>query len=280
MTIFDVIKKDYLSLSGVVKSRAKKAFLTSSLKNISKDYQIDPSPINQRKLKKELENSFSLATEEIKKGVEDSARLGLFHTAWLSEKPFDKKIDIVNRDFKIPNRDFSRLFNERRKKARIKSEAISSSTLLDNGFSLNQIAGRGKHLNYDLDRIWRTESHQAYNKTVREELLKEGGLLQAIEILDERTRDQSLFVNQTISNERGEFLYPDGGRYILGNSGNPAWDINERGVALPYLGSDMRKKEVNEELGTTQDLANALKEEPKVKREIKAILDIIVNDNP
>ncbi len=52
--------------------------------------------------------------------------------------------------------------------------------------------------------------------------------LKYLATLDTRTRRQSGGMDGQISNENGEFLYPDGQYYQQHNSANPDWDINDR----------------------------------------------------
>ena len=91
------------------------------------------------------------------------------------------------------------------------------------------------------ERIARTETHR--NMTTGEYLAYEDTKVQLgdrvqrmiIAVLDARTREQSLQVNQRIANEEG-FLYPDGNRYpIPGNTGRPDWDINDRETVIQMI---------------------------------------------
>lgn len=58
---------------------------------------------------------------------------------------------------------------------------------------------------------------------------------QLVATLDTRTRQQSGTMDGQIATEAG-FLYPDGRRYQMpGNTGNPAWDINDRETVAERL---------------------------------------------
>lgn len=89
----------------------------------------------------------------------------------------------------------------------------------------------------DAVRIVRTESMRNmnagafanYNTTINQGIEMERKI---IAVLDDRTRPQSARVDDEIATEDG-FLYPDGNRYLFpGNTGNPAWDINDRETVI------------------------------------------------
>lgn len=59
---------------------------------------------------------------------------------------------------------------------------------------------------------------------------------QIISVLDDRTREQSAIVDTQISDENNQFIYPGGVPVDFpGNSGNPAWDIQDRESAIPII---------------------------------------------
>lgn len=86
-------------------------------------------------------------------------------------------------------------------------------------------------------RIVRTESHRLSSDA------KELGFLKAesaadylgiktsrklLSVLDKRTREQSEDMDGQIADDNGLFEYPDGTKATPGNTGNPAYDINDR----------------------------------------------------
>jgi hypothetical protein len=110
------------------------------------------------------------------------------------------------------------------------------------------------------ERIVRTETHR--NMLTGEYLSYDDAKVQLgdriqrmiISVLDDRTRKQSLQVNQRVANEEG-FLYPDGNRYpIPGNTGNPAWDINDREAVIDIIDDEPPEamRGVNPVTGKTQ----------------------------
>ncbi len=90
-------------------------------------------------------------------------------------------------------------------------------------------------------RIARTEIHRVMEQAEQDQFeyarneLKIDLRKMLVETLDDRTRPQSAQMDGQISNENGEFLYPDGRWYVLGNSGNPHWDINDRGRSVELI---------------------------------------------
>jgi len=115
---------------------------------------------------------------------------------------------------------------------------------------VGQLVGIDAGKLYQLQRVARTEMMRIFNQAAVDEMLKsnEMGLktrLQLLSTIDDRTRPQSAQMDGQISNEKGEFKYPDGSYYKIGQTGNPAWDINDRETTVPYLGEIMgetRKK--------------------------------------
>ena len=97
--------------------------------------------------------------------------------------------------------------------------------------------GKFAHTNgviYQNYRIARTEIHrmasiQQYD--VFEDLDREDKRLKLISILDKRTRQQSAQMNNQISNENGEFKYPNGRYYRLGLQ-PLQWSINDRETSV------------------------------------------------
>lgn len=90
-------------------------------------------------------------------------------------------------------------------------------------------------------KIARTEIHRIMEQAEQDQFeyarneLKMDLRKMLVETLDNRTRPQSAQMDGQISNEQGEFLFPDGRWYILGNSGNPKWDINDRGRSVELV---------------------------------------------
>lgn len=85
----------------------------------------------------------------------------------------------------------------------------------------------------DALRITRTETHRVTELGHHATFLEAKKLgvrlkKQLLAVLDNRTRPQSAQMDGQISNEDGLFRYPDGNYYLPGNTGNPAWDINDR----------------------------------------------------
>lgn len=99
-----------------------------------------------------------------------------------------------------------------------------------------------KGATYDALRIARTELTRMYELGRNQEFLtavdqfkeQTGGKLrmQLSATLDDRTRPQSASMDGAISNEKGQFQYPDGNYYIPHNTGHPQWDINDREVSI------------------------------------------------
>lgn len=84
------------------------------------------------------------------------------------------------------------------------------------------------------ERIIRTESHRTRalgHYAASENAKAQGSRLrrQIVSVLDDRTRAQSAQVDGLMENEDGQFEYPGGVMVTVpGNSGVPAWDINDR----------------------------------------------------
>lgn len=98
-----------------------------------------------------------------------------------------------------------------------------------------------KGATYDSIRIVRTEllrlfalAHDQEFQQSHKAGLKEGFdvRLQLVSTLDDRTRPQSAQMDGAMSREDGKFKYPDGGYYTTHNTGNPAWDINDREATI------------------------------------------------
>lgn len=90
-------------------------------------------------------------------------------------------------------------------------------------------------------RIARTEMHriselaeQDQFKYARDEL-KIDLRKMLVETLDDRTRPQSAQMDGDISNEQGEFLYPDGRWYLPGSTNHPEWDVNDRARSVEVI---------------------------------------------
>jgi hypothetical protein len=91
---------------------------------------------------------------------------------------------------------------------------------------------------YQSSRIARTEMHSVRSASQTDAMLRaqDQGYemrLQKVSVLDDRTRPQSVSMDGQISNEKGQFRYPDGVYYYMGQQ--PAqWRINDRGSASMY----------------------------------------------
>lgn len=109
---------------------------------------------------------------------------------------------------------------------------------LSSGRSLQQTA---RELKKQIDstynrmiRIVRTESHrvrQLAEYNVYQDATQKGIQVERvlISVIDGRERDQSAEMNGQVANENDMFVYPDGSTAITpGNTGNPAYDINDR----------------------------------------------------
>lgn len=53
-----------------------------------------------------------------------------------------------------------------------------------------------------------------------------------VSVLDGRTRPQSRIMDGKVADENGLFTYPDGRKALPGQTGNPAWDINDRETVI------------------------------------------------
>jgi hypothetical protein len=89
---------------------------------------------------------------------------------------------------------------------------------------------------YKTKRLIRTENGRIRNDANRDQWLNQQDIvpskLQDVETLDSRVRQQSVSMDGDFSNAEGKFLYPDGKWHFLGRSGNPKWDVNERGTTI------------------------------------------------
>lgn len=121
-------------------------------------------------------------------------------------------------------------------------QAINSG--LTQGLGIKEMARQlVKSLNISLNdalRIIRTESHRLIELGHNFEFLEASrkGVekkMQLISTLDDRTRPQSAQMDGNFSNKEGKFKYPNGQYYIPGNTGNPAWDINDRERSIQII---------------------------------------------
>lgn len=101
-----------------------------------------------------------------------------------------------------------------------------------------ELVKRGGEI-YQSSRIARTEMHAVSSAAKIDQMKRaqERGYdemrLQKVSVLDTRTRPQSAQMDGQISNELGQFLYPDGNYYYMGQQ--PArWAINDRGSAAMF----------------------------------------------
>lgn len=84
------------------------------------------------------------------------------------------------------------------------------------------------------ERIIRTETHRTRSLghyAASQDAKSRGARIrrQIVSVLDDRTRAQSASVDGQFEDESGQFTYPGGVKVTVpGNSGNPAWDINDR----------------------------------------------------
>lgn len=97
--------------------------------------------------------------------------------------------------------------------------------------------GKFAHSNghiYETYRIARTETMRMSNiqqQNTFDEIDDDRKRMKLISVMDKRTRKQSEQMNGQVSNEKGEFLYPDGKYYRLGFA--PAkWSINDRETSV------------------------------------------------
>lgn len=90
-------------------------------------------------------------------------------------------------------------------------------------------------------RIARTEIHRIMEQAAQDQFkyardtLKIDLRKMLVSTLDTRTRPQSAQMDGDISNENGEFLYPDGRWHIPGNTGNAKWDVNDRERSIEII---------------------------------------------
>jgi hypothetical protein len=276
MTAYQQIQKDFLRLSSFTRSKSQAILKDPALILLTREYQSSPSPATQKKLLDELKGAYSENAEHLRKMVQRSGSLGRFHSVWLAkELPLSTAQQVLNADMQPRSKKFSRLFNEPRMQASINKQSRMTLALLDSGQSMESIAKGARGMNNDSERIWRTESHQMYNNSVKVSMKDTGLRLQAIEVLDDRTREQSFYVNETISDQEGRFLYPDGGMYVLGQSGQAQWDINDRGIAVPYAGADIRTLEVGEDIPPPPSLAVELAKNIAISVAVKELFKIV-----
>jgi len=84
------------------------------------------------------------------------------------------------------------------------------------------------------ERIIRTETHRTRSLghyAASQNAKSQGARIrrQIVSVLDDRTRAQSASVDGQYEDDNGQFTYPGGVKVTVpGNSGNPAWDINDR----------------------------------------------------
>jgi hypothetical protein len=91
--------------------------------------------------------------------------------------------------------------------------------------------------------VLRTESNRMkglaetdnYINTNRQGIKKD---LILVEVMDNRTRPQSAQMDGQKADENGYFTFPDGRKAPRGNSGNPAWDINDRSTTITMMPED------------------------------------------
>ena len=86
---------------------------------------------------------------------------------------------------------------------------------------------------HEAQRVVRTESHRLTEIAHNQEFLdaQNQGIdtkMKYLATLDNRTRSQSAKMDNQISDNEGKFIFPNGTRAIIGNSGIPAYDINDR----------------------------------------------------
>lgn len=90
-------------------------------------------------------------------------------------------------------------------------------------------------------RIARTEVHKVMEQASQDQFeyskneLKIDLRKKLVATLDDRTRPQSAQMDGAISNEQGEFLYPDGQWHIPGNTDVAEWDINDRERSVEFI---------------------------------------------
>lgn len=112
----------------------------------------------------------------------------------------------------------------------------SAGVLTEKGLNLikqGKFAHKNGHI-YETYRIARTEAmrmRHIQQYEIFDSLDREDKRLKLISVIDSRTRQQSIEMNNQISNKNGEFKYPDGQYYRLGTQ--PAkWLIHDREVAV------------------------------------------------
>ena len=71
--------------------------------------------------------------------------------------------------------------------------------------------------------------------------------LQLVATLDNRTRRQSAEMHLQISNEIGQFQYPDGNHYYKGEA-PPQWSINDRETTRPYIDPEILEANKTQEV--------------------------------
>lgn len=94
---------------------------------------------------------------------------------------------------------------------------------------------------YESQRVVRTEVARVWGQAQVDVMKRANEIgvetrLKLIAVIDNRTRGQSARMDGQISDEEGRFKYPDGNWYLKGQTGNPAWDINDRETTIPDVG--------------------------------------------
>ncbi len=120
-------------------------------------------------------------------------------------------------------------------------------TSISQGLGINQIVlnitqALGSSI-ANVDRVLRTESHRLSELAHNEEFLdaQNQGVNsdnQLLSVLDDRVRPQSAQMDGQLSsesNDEGKFKYPNGTIAIVGNTGNPAYDINDRERSIQII---------------------------------------------
>lgn len=195
----------------------------------------------------EAANKSIKTIDKLKSADYDAAYFGY---SWSVDSAFGVKLDwgifngeIIKRisSYKNGNELFEtpleKIAKERLKKDGIVKIRRAITQGLISGESINKMSARIKTaINgsyYDAVRIATTEAHRVTEQGIQDQYdqAKENGIeirKQLLATLDDRTREQSADMDLQISDEDGRFEYPDGNYYYPGNTGNPAWDINDR----------------------------------------------------
>jgi hypothetical protein len=221
------------------------------------------------KLRKQIKDElkiFTKAKNQIQNGITSSLKQGYYSNTWSVEAsaginfkvPFlneatikaslENPLDLVKWE--------ERLRNNLRNTISTTRATVTNGLIQGNGFQ-ETARSLKKQLNISYKkaiRIVRTESHRAqvmgmndsYNRIAPKASrlgMEPRKVLRAVH--DKRTRQQSASMDGQVAGKDGLFVYPNGTRALPGQTGNPAYDINDRELIVTEFGAwspDMREE--------------------------------------